>query len=298
MTMALFDAITAPGARVYNMAHRSAGPLTAFERQRFMDSRRVWVDESLHQRVDFDARTVDFSKDFGDLRLPFPLMWIEWVNNRNGTDLIHMAIQCFEVPPQQSGEFSYLAVPWMFMPHANAHGWGGYPTEYDQVFRIDFDAESGAPIGVSGYQRTFDEVEPIPQTMAAARGSKWETSLASLIDLCWNGLVAIGFMNCRNVRTERHDRQPKPSKKQRRPKPPKLDYHTIVLPSPRSGGGSGTGESAGVMAQHQVRGHFKTYTADAPLMGKHVGTYWWGWQVRGNKRNGIVISDYKIGKTA
>lgn len=23
-------------------------------------------------------------------------------------------------------------------------------------------------------------------------------------------------------------------------------------------------------------GHYKTYTEDAPLMGKHVGRYWWG----------------------
>jgi hypothetical protein len=25
-----------------------------------------------------------------------------------------------------------------------------------------------------------------------------------------------------------------------------------------------------------VDGHFKTFTAEAPLFGKHVGTYWWG----------------------
>jgi len=26
-----------------------------------------------------------------------------------------------------------------------------------------------------------------------------------------------------------------------------------------------------------------------------VGTYWWGWQVRGSKAAGEVVSDYEIG---
>jgi hypothetical protein len=29
-------------------------------------------------------------------------------------------------------------------------------------------------------------------------------------------------------------------------------------------------------------------------MGKHVGTYWWGWQLRGDPKHGIVISDYQL----
>jgi hypothetical protein len=47
---------------------------------------------------------------------------------------------------------------------------------------------------------------------------------------------------------------------------------------------------------HRVRGHFKTFTAERPLMGKHVGTCWWGWQLRGdpNPNRGIVTSDYQI----
>ncbi len=30
-------------------------------------------------------------------------------------------------------------------------------------------------------------------------------------------------------------------------------------------------------------------------MGRHVGTYWWGWQVRGNPNNGVTITDYRVG---
>ncbi len=40
--------------------------------------------------------------------------------------------------------------------------------------------------------------------------------------------------------------------------------------------------------------HFKHYNAERPLMGKHVGTYWWGWQVRGEAEHGMVVADYEV----
>ena len=45
---------------------------------------------------------------------------------------------------------------------------------------------------------------------------------------------------------------------------------------------------------HTVRGHFAHYTADAPLFGKYVGTWWRPWHVRGNPDHGVVVSDYKL----
>ena len=39
-------------------------------------------------------------------------------------------------------------------------------------------------------------------------------------------------------------------------------------------------------ALHICRGHFKTFTPDAPLMGRHVGIYWWAPHVRGSKEAG------------
>jgi len=112
--------------------------------------------------------------------------------------------------------------------------------------------------------------------------------------MCSPYLVAIGLMNCRNVTTQRHERLQPVRRKQRRTRPPKLDYHTIVLPRSAEGGYTGQGVDGGNAPQHHVRGHFKTYTPEAPLMGKHIGTYWWGWQVRGKKRNGITVTDYQV----
>jgi len=48
-------------------------------------------------------------------------------------------------------------------------------------------------------------------------------------------------------------------------------------------------------AFHICRGHFKTFTEDRPLFGKHTGTYWWANQVRGDRRKGIIEKDYLVG---
>lgn len=114
--------------------------------------------------------------------------------------------------------------------------------------------------------------------------------IADILPAMW----AIGMMNCRNVTTVDVIPQPRVTKKQRRPRAAAISYSTIVLPAPRNGGGSSSGgdDPRGV---HLVRGHFATYTTDAPLFGKLTGTYWRPWHVRGNPEHGAVVSDYQVG---
>lgn len=47
-------------------------------------------------------------------------------------------------------------------------------------------------------------------------------------------------------------------------------------------------------ALHICRGHFKTFSPDAPLLGRAVGTFWWGPQIRGSREEGIVLKDYRV----
>ena len=98
--------------------------------------------------------------------------------------------------------------------------------------------------------------------------------------------LAVGLMNCRNVHTELRSTGNIHNRKKRK-QSPKLDYHVIVLPSP-GGGGEGAGGHRDVR-QHKVRGHFKTYTADKPLLGRAVGTYWWPWHLRGDAERGASL---------
>jgi len=43
-----------------------------------------------------------------------------------------------------------------------------------------------------------------------------------------------------------------------------------------------------------VRTHFKKYTADAPLFGKHVGRYVCGMHAAGGAQQDVVVKDYDI----
>jgi hypothetical protein len=74
-----------------------------------------------------------------------------------------------------------------------------------------------------------------------------------------------------------------------------LSYHTIVLPGASGSGGNGDGQGAGMTRLHTVRGHFATYTPEAPLFGKLTGTFWRPWHLSGNPERGVVESDYRIG---
>lgn len=109
--------------------------------------------------------------------------------------------------------------------------------------------------------------------------------------------MALTLINCRNVTTREQGQVFPRSGRDKRIGTPIVKYHTIVLPNEKSRSSSPARRKSAdaSLALHRVRGHFKTFTAESPLMGKHVGTYWWGWQVRGNKDNGVVVSDYKLG---
>lgn len=107
-------------------------------------------------------------------------------------------------------------------------------------------------------------------------------------------LYTIGLMNCKNVGLEKHSYRSRSSSAKARKREPKLEYHTIVLPKSKAQRGDSQGGEHSTPAIHKVRGHFKTYTAERPLLGKHVGTYWWPWQVRGDADKGAVISKYEV----
>lgn len=47
-------------------------------------------------------------------------------------------------------------------------------------------------------------------------------------------------------------------------------------------------------AIHWVRGHFKTYTSDRPLFGKHVGQYWWQPHLAGRDEGRFVGKTYVL----
>jgi hypothetical protein len=112
-------------------------------------------------------------------------------------------------------------------------------------------------------------------------------------------LFAIGLMHCKNVQV-REAEQPAKWRKAyaRRHHHAALTYKVIHVPQ-FSEVMDVHGRLRAVVANspyrlHQVRGHYKTYTQEAPLFGKITGRFFWSEQFRGQQSEGVIKHRYEI----
>lgn len=84
----------------------------------------------------------------------------------------------------------------------------------------------------------------------------------------------------------------------RRKKSPRLTYRILEIKqhaqATRGNQESKKTENNSSTPLHEVRGHFATYTENAPLFGHFVGTVWKPSHARGDIKNGAVIKDYSV----
>lgn len=121
--------------------------------------------------------------------------------------------------------------------------------------------------------------------------------LETFLPLYWPVQFAISLMHAKNVELvdkpiPRHVRR-----RAARRGEPVIQYKTLVIEPFKKqvrNEAAASGESEIHRALHICRGHFATYTEDAPLFGKYTGTYWRPMHVRGRADVGIVHKDYKI----
>ena len=236
--------------------------------------------------------TYHLAKDFGALRFPYDNCWMEW---RWPSTMI---VEGKETPAPQETRLAALT-------EVGPDIYESKPDEVVGSLTHLLIQTPGHPI-ICWHVSDFLETDPsgkylhrkwlyprdkTPPTDVDMLGQTAGTELNVLY-------LALNLINCRNVKTGKAGYlSVARSGREKRNREPRLDYHTIMLPGmdhARSSRPSMLG-SSDVMPLHRVRGHFKTFTADAPLLGQHVGTYWWGWQVRGSKESGVVVSDYKLG---
>ncbi len=128
----------------------------------------------------------------------------------------------------------------------------------------------------------------------------WSRLKSSLMqqarDVYRPALLALGFLHCKNVEKVEHDPPPLSRKQRRGNRSAKSRYYTLDIEAMRKVlKTDGQVEHNGLgHALHICRGHFKTFSPEAPLMGKGVGTYWWQSHVRGNGQYGTVVKDYQV----
>ena len=122
----------------------------------------------------------------------------------------------------------------------------------------------------------------------------WGDNIARLI---FPALMTISFMHCKNVTLDTITPPEKLSRRHLKVNGrPLVSYSELridpirkVLEAQRLGVGGSLRK-----ALHLCRGHFKTFSADAPLLGRAAGTYWWGPQIRGAQSAGVTVKDYRV----
>lgn len=134
-----------------------------------------------------------------------------------------------------------------------------------------------------GLDITADDIQ------AGAEGLVQDCAMATLF--------VMGMLNCKNVALE----EVVPSRKvqKKREKHGRLTGERCYIIKV-----TGKGARAGSMAlrvpsgqrnaMHWCRGHFRTYTEDAPLFGRVTGTFWIDSHVRGDRVSGAVTKAYEV----
>lgn len=108
------------------------------------------------------------------------------------------------------------------------------------------------------------------------------------------GLLAIQSMNSQCVEFIDHEQHIVPRLLKRRGTKPVTFKELLLKPTHVQHENNNAKPYQGIMPEHARRGHPATYTEDAPLFGKFVGTFWRKPTVVGERKNGIVVKDYKV----
>ena len=105
-------------------------------------------------------------------------------------------------------------------------------------------------------------------------------------------LFGIGLLHCKNVLTEIRGGRKMGVKRQRRYT---TRHHVLnVIPARKIKTTRFERDSHNKLSLHFRRGHFKTYSQEAPLFGRIVGTFWWDAHTAGNAEIGVVTKDYNV----
>ena len=104
------------------------------------------------------------------------------------------------------------------------------------------------------------------------------------------------LLNCKNIITEKIKAPEKLNKKRLKSnKLPIYDYHVLNIKIPGSKREYSEKQTPlSVNRVHLCRGHFKEYTKEHPLFGRHTGLYWWEPSVRGRNKEGVIVKDYSV----
>lgn len=111
-------------------------------------------------------------------------------------------------------------------------------------------------------------------------------------------LKALSAFNCRNIQFVDHPLPPPDIRQvyEQEFDRPMTIFKTLKIKGSRKVYPDNDAEGSNHIQKrlHLVRGHAAKYTDEAPLFGKHVGTFWIRAHVRGDETVGTVVKDYDL----
>lgn len=238
---------------------------------------------------------------------PYEACWFEWTTAVKKRD---------DVPEDFSGELDEQLVEIMLNMEGDARvgvqltsnhdqeaGWSLYfqffvrigdnnpPLMMPLAYVVKLDTDSYFT-GIQKYVE--DEIHPV--FAALATNVLQEDILQKNVDTV---LYALGLLNCKNIVTIQRGGLPDGMKRSRHRKRTHRYYILQIRPMREviriEDNQERNEESVSDdLSFHFCRGHFKIYTAEKPLFGKYVGTFWWDAHARGSIKKGSVTKDYSI----
>lgn len=240
--------------------------------------------------------TVD--KDFPNLAPPFTHMFFEWNPPRfiNSEGKITPTDYQYDI----AGKSVLMTKMGMFVegvPRSDG-GWtlilvgAALVDDEPMLLARSFVSIDVQPDGNVSHERTPDGKLLAQKIGVIAEDVSIAGEVRSVIPSMMNPvLLAISFMHCKNVVIRTHETGVKKARKQ--------GYHetfkTLEIEALQKILNAHGAQHTGIQnALHMCRGHFKTYTADAPLLGRATGTFFWAQQIRGSRSAGVSRKDYGV----
>lgn len=239
-------------------------------------------------------------RDLGPIRPPFDTLWVEW---RTPDQLKISGEMVAVIPrefPKRCGVSIQAASVERYLNYKDLVSlWDRSAAVFTADCWMDANHHPGFQVmpmrmifGVDNHGRWVDHKTVWNPDMLARSQAE---SMGEVVDGVFRPVMHLSLALCNAVNVAKKVEPAEPlSRQQRRRGQVRYSYRTIRLPQPRLRGSRAGAGLPSPTALHKVRGHFKTYTPEAPLLGRHVGTYWWGWQVRGDVENGVALHDYEV----
>lgn len=281
--------------------------MEAAKRAVAVDVRNVydWCMEELKKKLDLHVLHKEGQRIFTDLyavcpnRLPFPSMWLEYgsmLEDHTGREYLQHGILLTEYSSPAEGETVMY-----------------FPGKEDKKLVTEILACRFMRLGTSipvaiGAFALLPEIGgtglrniSMRDCTEAKRYENFEADSKrilrnEMIESMFVSINSLIFFSCKNVSMRKGESRHKASRANLKKKGfPLPDFHVIEIHKfmeKNSRSRESHQYDRSIADAHVVRGHFKTYTEDQPLLGHAIGTYFWHAHVRGEGQP--KLSDYRV----